>query len=186
MTKIPWKDGYNPKILISIFYLIWTNDKLAYVVENLLGKQKLFERISPKKTIEGFVRWLFFSYQLFGFKILYRNRRRKIFIWIIIAVIVGVLDHRWFNRVQIQTNCRCKRKVVMPGHWGVLDRLDSVIFAATIIFYLSNKSYHVSGLAKLFTVALHPLYFTVWQNNWRYLRKTVQIAAFLLLIIIQF
>jgi phosphatidate cytidylyltransferase len=50
MTKIPFGiNGYNPKILISIFILIWTNDSFAYIVGKSIGKTKLFERISQRK-----------------------------------------------------------------------------------------------------------------------------------------
>ena len=45
--------GYNPKILISIIVLIWTNDTFAYLVGKNIGKNKLFPSVSPKKTIEG-------------------------------------------------------------------------------------------------------------------------------------
>jgi len=56
LTKIPFgKNGYNPKIIISIFILIWTNDTFAYIVGKSIGKNKLFEIISPKKTIEVFL-----------------------------------------------------------------------------------------------------------------------------------
>jgi phosphatidate cytidylyltransferase len=47
--KIPFGiNGYNPKILISIFILIWTNDSFAYIVGKSIGKTKLFERISKE------------------------------------------------------------------------------------------------------------------------------------------
>ena len=48
-------NDYNPKIIIGLFVLIWTNDTFAYIVGKSIGKHKLFERISPKKTIEGFL-----------------------------------------------------------------------------------------------------------------------------------
>mgnify|MGYP000459626969 CR=1 FL=1 len=51
----PFSDNiYRPKIIISIFILIWTNDTFAYIVGKSIGKHKLIERISPKKTVEGF------------------------------------------------------------------------------------------------------------------------------------
>ena len=62
ITKIPFGiKGFNPKIIISIFILIWTNDTFAYVVGKSIGKHKLIERISPKKTIEGFLGGIVFS-----------------------------------------------------------------------------------------------------------------------------
>jgi phosphatidate cytidylyltransferase len=52
---------YNPNILFSSFILIWVNDSFAYLIGKNFGKQKLFEKISPKKTVEGFLGGLFFS-----------------------------------------------------------------------------------------------------------------------------
>ena len=52
ITKIPFSDNiYRPKIIISIFILIWTNDTFAYIVGKSIGKQKLIEKISPKNLI---------------------------------------------------------------------------------------------------------------------------------------
>jgi phosphatidate cytidylyltransferase len=92
MTKIPFGiNGYNPKILISIFILIWTNDSFAYIV-GIYWKTKLFERISPKKTIEGFMGGVVFcvvaSYLISKYYI--EIAEGKMFIWII-TLIVGVL-----------------------------------------------------------------------------------------------
>ncbi len=139
ITKIPFgKAGYNPKILISIFILIWTNDTFAYIVGKTIGKNKLFERISPKKTIEGFIGGVIFaviaSYLISKYYI--HIAEGKTFIWIIIALIVGV-----FGTIGDLIESKFKRVAgvkdsgnIMPGHGGVLDRLDSVIFVAPIIF----------------------------------------------------
>jgi phosphatidate cytidylyltransferase len=149
MTKIPFgKDGYNPKILISIFILIWTNDSFAYVVGKSIGKTKLFERISPKKTIEGFVGGLLFSViaSYLVSKYYIEIAEGKIFIWIIIALIVGV-----FGTIGDLIESKFKRIAgvkdsgkIMPGHGGVLDRLDSVIFVAPIIFLFYQILNYVS------------------------------------------
>lgn len=149
MTKIPFgKSGYNPKILISIFILIWTNDTFAYIVGKSIGKTKLFERISPKKTIEGFVGGVFFaviaSYLVSKYYI--EIAEGKIFIWVIIAVIVGV-----FGTIGDLIESKFKRIAgvkdsgkIMPGHGGILDRLDSVIFVAPIVFLFYQILNYVS------------------------------------------
>jgi phosphatidate cytidylyltransferase len=139
MTKIPFGiDGYNPKILISIFILIWTNDTFAYIVGKSMGKTKLFERISPKKTVEGFFGGVLFS--------VIASYLVSVFIWIIIAVIVGV-----FGTIGDLIESKFKRIAgvkdsgkIMPGHGGVLDRLDSVIFVAPIIFLFYQILNYVS------------------------------------------
>jgi len=149
ITKIPFgKYGYNPKILISIFILIWTNDTFAYLVGKSIGRNKLYERISPKKTIEGFIGGVLFSilgsYLISKYYI--QIAEGKIFIWIIIAVIVGV-----FGTIGDLIESKFKRIAgvkdsgkIMPGHGGILDRLDSVIFVAPIIFLFYQILNYVS------------------------------------------
>jgi phosphatidate cytidylyltransferase len=149
MTKIPFGiNGYNPKILISIFILIWTNDSFAYIVGKSIGKTKLFERISPKKTIEGFMGGVVFSviasYLISKYYI--EIAEGKMFIWIIIALIVGV-----FGTTGDLIESKFKRFAgvkdsgkIMPGHGGVLDRLDSVIFVAPIVFLFYQILNYVS------------------------------------------
>ncbi|EIA08311.1 phosphatidate cytidylyltransferase [Flavobacterium frigoris] len=149
MTKIPFGiDGYNPKILISIFILIWTNDTFAYIVGKSIGKTKLFERISPKKTIEGFFGGVLFSViaSYLVSKYYIEIAEGKTFIWIIIAIIVGV-----FGTIGDLIESKFKRIAgvkdsgkIMPGHGGILDRLDSVIFVAPIVFLFYQILNYVS------------------------------------------
>jgi phosphatidate cytidylyltransferase len=133
---------YNPKIIIGLFILIWTNDTFAYLVGKSMGKHKLFERISPKKTIEGFIGGVLFAV-FAGFLIskLYIKPNpefsdKSILIWTIIAVIAG-----FFGTIGDLIESKFKRVagvkdsgIIMPGHGGILDRFDSVIFVAPIVF----------------------------------------------------
>ncbi|OXG06597.1 phosphatidate cytidylyltransferase [Flavobacterium araucananum] len=153
ITKISFgiKD-YNPKIIIGLFVLIWTNDTFAYLVGKSIGKHKLFERISPKKTIEGFLGGVVFA-AFAGFLIskLYIQpnpdfSNKSILIWTIIALIVSI-----FGTIGDLIESKFKRiagvkdsGAIMPGHGGVLDRLDSVIFVAPIIFLFYQILYYVS------------------------------------------
>ena len=149
ITKIPFgKVGYNPKIIISIFILIWTNDTFAYIVGKSIGKRKLFEKVSPKKTIEGFVGGVVFavlaSYIISKYYI--EIVESNTFIWIITALIVSI-----FGTIGDLIESKFKRIAgvkdsgnIMPGHGGILDRLDSVIFATPIIFLFYQILYYVS------------------------------------------
>lgn len=146
ITKIPFGiNGYNPKIIISIFILIWCNDTFAFIVGKSIGKYKLFERISPKKTVEGFIGGLLFCV-IAGFLIseYYIEGARDI--WIIIAIIVGV-----FGTIGDLIESKFKRVAgvkdsgtIMPGHGGVLDRLDSIIFVTPIVYLFYQILYYVS------------------------------------------
>ena len=153
ITKIPFGEkGYNPKIIISIFILIWTNDTFAYIVGKSIGKRKLFERVSPKKTIEGFIGGVLFavvaSYIIskFYFDPKEYYFKKSVVIWMTIALIVGV-----FGTIGDLIESKFKRAAgvkdsgaIMPGHGGILDRLDSVIFVAPIIFLFYQILNYVS------------------------------------------
>ncbi|MBN8565480.1 MAG: phosphatidate cytidylyltransferase [Flavobacteriales bacterium] len=137
ITKIPiGVKGYNPKILIGIFVLIWTNDTFAYVVGKSFGKHKLFERISPKKTIEGFFGGLLFSVGMSFLIAKHYIETSNVNIWIGIAILVSIfatlgdLIQSKFKRI---AGVKDSGKI-MPGHGGLLDRLDSIIYVAPYIF----------------------------------------------------
>jgi phosphatidate cytidylyltransferase len=153
ITKISFgvKD-YNPKIIIGLFIIVWTNDTFAFIVGKSIGKNKLFEKISPKKTIEGFIGGIVFSI-LAGYliskyyiKASPEFSEKSIMIWTSIALIVGV-----FGTIGDLIESKFKRIAgvkdsgkIMPGHGGILDRLDSVIFVAPIIFLFYQILNYVS------------------------------------------
>lgn len=136
ISLIPFSDGdYNPKIIIGIFILIWTNDTFAYIVGKSIGKRKLFERISPKKTMEGFTGGLVFA-MIAGIIIAYFYLNQSPFLWVLNAILCGLMGtmgdlvESKFKRV---AGVKDSGKI-MPGHGGILDRLDSIIFVAPFIF----------------------------------------------------
>ena len=153
ITKISFGiKNYNPKIIIGLLILIWTNDTFAYIVGKSIGKHKLFEKISPKKTIEGFFGGLIFAIfagyliSMYLIKPSAQFSDKSILIWMIIAAIVGVIGtigdliESKFKRI---AGVKDSGKI-MPGHGGVLDRLDSVIFVAPFIFLFYKILYYVS------------------------------------------
>ena len=137
--------NYSPEIIMCIFFLIWINDSFAYIVGKNFGKQKLFESISPKKTVEGFLGGVFFA-ALGSYVIASYTDSLQFTSWLIISVIVGV-----FGTLGDLVESKYKRQAavkdsgkIMPGHGGLLDRLDSAIFAAPFIYLFLRILNYVS------------------------------------------
>jgi phosphatidate cytidylyltransferase len=153
ITKIPFGiKGFNPKIIISIFILIWTNDTFAYIVGKSIGKHKLIEKISPKKTVEGFFGGIVFSViagiliSKFYIQAKPNHQFLSLTIWTISAIIISV-----FSTLGDLIESKFKRIAgvkdsgnIMPGHGGILDRLDSIIFVAPFVYLFYQILYYVS------------------------------------------
>jgi|LGVF01.1.fsa_nt_gb phosphatidate cytidylyltransferase len=139
-TQIPNFGGeYHPEIIFSVFILIWANDSFAYIIGKRFGKRKLIERISPKKTIEGFIGGLVLTYAV-GFVLAYFFNVFSLLEWFVITNIVGV-----FGVLGDLVESMFKRKVTikdsgkfMPGHGGVLDRFDSFLFTSPFIYIFTQ------------------------------------------------
>jgi phosphatidate cytidylyltransferase len=145
-TKIPFiSNEYHPKIIISLLVIIWTNDTFAYLVGRSIGKKKLFERVSPKKTIEGFIGGLIFSV-LTGLFLARFYISESITQWILIALIIsgfGTLGDLIESKFKRNAGVKDSGSI-MPGHGGFLDRLDSIIFVAPIVYLFYQILYYVS------------------------------------------
>jgi phosphatidate cytidylyltransferase len=128
-------DTFNPNILLGAFILVWVNDSFAYLIGKNFGKQKLFPSISPKKTVEGFLGGLMFSCVASYFIAKFTGTLNSTN-WLIISVIIGVFGTLG-DLIESKHKRQAKVKdsgVIMPGHGGLLDRLDSIIFAAPFIY----------------------------------------------------
>ena len=130
-------NGYNYKILLSFFLLLWSNDTFAYIFGVSFGKHRLFERISPKKSWEGFFGGLLMSVVMsvilsyyFGFYSL----KFGVAIAVVISVFgtFGDLIESMFKR---SVNVKDSGKI-LPGHGGILDRFDGVFLASPIVFFI--------------------------------------------------
>ena len=137
--------AYSSSTIIGMFILIWTNDSFAYIIGSNFGRQKLFESVSPKKTVEGFLGGLFFStvvgYLLFKFadNLEFSN-------WLIISVIVsvfGTIGDLIESKYKRQANVKDSGNL-LPGHGGLLDRMDSAIFIAPFIYLFIKILNYVS------------------------------------------
>lgn len=138
IVQIPFLNAsfnYVNTIILGVFILIWTNDTFAFLVGKNFGKRKLFERISPNKTIEGFLGGMVFTF-IVSYFLAQEFISLTLMQWIVIAGIVsifGVLGDLIESMFKRQAKVKDSSNFI-PGHGGFLDRFDSVIFAAPFIF----------------------------------------------------
>ena len=112
---------YNPNILLGSFILVWVNDTFAYLVGKNFGKQKLFEKISPKKTVEGFLGGLFFSC-IASYFIANFTHSLSFSSWLILSIVIsvfGTLGDLIESKFKRQANVKDSGDI-MPGHGGLL------------------------------------------------------------------
>jgi phosphatidate cytidylyltransferase len=126
---------YYPYILLGIFLLTWTYDTFAYLFGISMGKHKLLERVSPKKSVEGLIGGAFVT--LVGAWI-YSHFNDDISLnhWLAISVIIVV-----FGTLGDLTESVIKRNFnvkdsggIMPGHGGLLDRFDGLLFIGPAVY----------------------------------------------------
>ena len=129
------------RVILTILILVWTNDVGAYIVGVTIGKHRLFERISPKKSWEGFwgglvlvviVSVLINKYWLMA--------DTNYLVWIIlgittsVAAVFGDLFESMFKR---SINVKDSGNTI-PGHGGFLDRFDALFFAAPVYIAVNH------------------------------------------------
>ena len=136
LTMIPYKDNeYAKSLIVGIFVLIWINDSFAYLVGKSIGRTKLFPRVSPKKTVEGALGGLFFAMLGTYFLSKYVDvlTREQWMILALVVVIFGTLGDLVESKLKREAGVK-DSGAILPGHGGLLDRLDSLIFAAPFAY----------------------------------------------------
>lgn len=142
---VPLRDIFSlgARLVITIFFATWMGDTGAYLIGRKWGKHKLFPRVSPHKSWEGFIGailascvamfisriWLFFP----------------LVHTLILGVLIGVMGQMgdFFESM-------LKREVgikdfgkILPGHGGVLDRFDSLLFTVPLFYYYIKLVYRI-------------------------------------------
>ncbi len=123
--------AYRPLLILSLFVFLWINDSGAYLIGSKFGKHRLFKRISPKKSWEGF--WGGFVCALLpAFLFARLDPEIPLLHWIGICVFVvlfGTLGDLFESLIKRTLDVKDSGNA-LPGHGGFLDRFDSAIFAA--------------------------------------------------------
>lgn len=134
---------HNPWIVVCALAMIWINDTGAYLVGCSIGKHKMFPRLSPKKSWEGFFGGLlfnigaafifFYCFHLDQFEFI-SNVQGWIFIGICVTVFATLGD--LFESMLKRSLGIKDFGNIIPGHGGILDRIDSLLFVVPMVMLL--------------------------------------------------
>lgn len=133
--------SFSYVLIFGTIVLIWLSDSFAYLVGRKLGKRKLFERVSPKKTWEGF--WGGGLAAIIGSIILtYIYTNYSLRQWLSIAILAWII-----GTIGDLTQSSIKRAfhvkdsgTILPGHGGFFDRFDSLIYVLPFVYLILNYS----------------------------------------------
>ena len=127
---------YNYKILFGLLILIWSSDSWAFVCGKLFGRHKLFEKISPNKTWEGFIGSIILT-TITGYVISNNGFGLSQTEWMILGTITAIsatLGDLFQSMLKRESNIKDSGNI-LPGHGGILDRFDSILICFPV-FYL--------------------------------------------------
>lgn len=134
LPQVSFMEGGFSKEVFYLFILIWSSDTFAYIAGRLFGKHKMALKISPKKTWEGFAGGVLLTLVLSFFIQSYSEEMRGN--WIVVGVLVAV-----FAPLGDLVESQLKRSFgvkdsgnIIPGHGGILDRLDSFIICVPVVY----------------------------------------------------
>ncbi|MBQ6278855.1 MAG: phosphatidate cytidylyltransferase [Muribaculaceae bacterium] len=134
---------FSPQLALAVFIFIWLYDTGAFLVGCAIGKHRLFERISPKKSWEGVAGGAAF---VIAFAIaiscipalnaFFNPQSLSIDTWIVMgitAVVAATLGDLFESLLKRTAGVKDSGNII-PGHGGILDRIDSLLFVAPAIF----------------------------------------------------
>ena len=139
MAYIPFVGRYawNPWTMLFFVFIIWANDVFAYLVGMAFGRHRLLERLSPKKSWEGFFGGVAGALVM-GY-VASRCMGEAWWVWIglaLVAAVTGVLGDLVESMFKRAAGVKDSGTII-PGHGGILDRFDAMLLAAPfVVVYL--------------------------------------------------
>jgi len=124
------------ELILFLFLVVWANDVFAYFVGRFLGRTPLFPRVSPKKTVEGsaaglggsllvawaFAHWFWRTADL-----------RSVMLWAVVVAVGAQFGDLTESALKRGANVKDSGEL-LPGHGGLLDRIDSLLFGAAALW----------------------------------------------------
>lgn len=129
---------FNGLLLLAIFIFIWVNDTGAYLVGSRWGKRRLAPSISPKKTVEGSIGGLILvllSAVILRLLLFTDLSWLHILLTSAVVAIFGTIGDLFESSLKRQAGVKDSGKLI-PGHGGILDRIDSFLLAVPAVYLL--------------------------------------------------
>lgn len=131
-------------LIIASFIISFSTDTFAYFVGSTFGKHKLIERVSPNKSVEGAIGGTFFALIITTIYFVMLNRYNPIYninglviLIIFLSSVSGQFGDLFASKIKRYTEIKDYAQI-LPGHGGILDRFDSLIFISPFIYILYN------------------------------------------------
>ena len=129
---------YNGLLLLAIFIFIWVNDTGAYLVGSRWGKRRLAPNISPKKSVEGSIGGLLLvllSAVILRLLLFPELSWLSLLLIAAVVAIFGTIGDLFESSLKRQAGVKDSGKLI-PGHGGILDRIDSLLLAVPAVYLL--------------------------------------------------
>ncbi|WP_342590838.1 phosphatidate cytidylyltransferase [Olsenella profusa] len=134
-----WDHGLQGGLLaLGVMISIWGNDAMAYFVGSAIGAHKLAPRISPNKSVEGFVGGIVGSVIIWALLGAFVVPQLGIELAVVCGLVVGiaaVIGDLFESRLKRGVGVKDSGNLI-PGHGGLLDRSDSMLFGGMAAFFL--------------------------------------------------
>jgi len=129
-------DNFHGSFLLGYLILIWASDTGAYFTGSRLGRRKLFERISPGKTWEGFFGGMIISL-LIAVAVSVYIHELSLSQWMVVsflAVTAGTAGDLVKSLLKRSVGVK-DSGTILPGHGGILDRFDALLLSAPFVYF---------------------------------------------------
>ncbi|MDN5710628.1 MAG: phosphatidate cytidylyltransferase [Planococcus sp. (in: firmicutes)] len=125
-------------VLIFALLVVWFTDSGAYFTGRKIGKRKLWPEISPNKTIEGFVGGIIWAIGIALIFAYFAGMEQPLLLVIIVAIVASIFGQMGDlveSALKRHFNVKDSGKM-LPGHGGILDRFDSILFVMPLLHFL--------------------------------------------------
>ncbi len=128
---------YGREWIVFLFFIIWASDIGAYSIGIPFGRHRLYEKVSPKKSIEGLIGALAASMAMAmvcSFWFMPGTPLIELVLLALLLAVAGTIGDLAESLIKRAAGVKDSGRII-PGHGGVLDRMDSMLFAAPVLYY---------------------------------------------------